>query len=152
MKVSARQDGATLIEVLIAVVLLAIGFLGYAQLQTRALQISNEALYQSRAAVMAESLFERLRANRDLALNGNDYLFNDDGQGNLPSQPDCDLQDCSAVQIAQRDLALWLEQLKDTLPGASARLERQGHRFKLSMEWPGQGGQGQPAAVFITRL
>lgn len=152
MTVSTRQGGATLIEILIAVVILAIGLLGYAQLQSRALQINNQAFYQSRAAVMASSLFDRLRANRDQALNSNDYLFNYNGQDNLPSQPSCDLQDCGAGQIAQRDLALWLEELKDELPGVTARLERNGPRYKLSMDWPGQGSQGQPEVVFVTRL
>lgn len=152
MSVSANQDGATLIEVLIAVVLLAIGLLGYAQLQSRALQINNEALYQSRAAVLADALFDRLGANRGQALNGNDYLYHYNGQDSLPSPPDCYLQDCSATQIAQRDLALWLQQLKDELPGVSARIERNGRRFRLTMDWPGQVDPGQPAAVFVTRL
>jgi len=152
MVVSTRQGGATLIEILIAVVILAIGLLGYAQLQSRALQINNQAFYQSRAAVMASSLFDRLRANREQALNSNDYLYHYDGQDNLPPQPDCELQHCSAGQIAQRDVALWLQQLKDELPGVTARLERNGSRYKLSMDWPEQGGQGQPSVVFVTRL
>lgn len=146
------QNGDTLLEVLIAVLILSIGLLGFAQLQTRALQINNQALYQTRAGLLAESLFDRLRANRNQALNTSDYLIAYDGQGSLPAQPSCEPQDCSAGQIAQRDLALWLQQLKDYLPGVTARIERNGKRFKLSMDWPGQGGQGQPAAVFVTGL
>lgn len=149
MSVLTRQDGATLIEILVAVVLLSIGLLGFAQLQTRALQVSHEALNQTRAALLAESLFDRLRANRQQALTGNDYLYHYDGQSNLPANPSCHLHNCSAAQIAQRDLALWLEQLKDNLPGVTARIERNNQRFKVSMDWP---GHSEPAVVFVTRL
>ena len=58
-------SGMTLIEVLIAAVIIGIGLLGVASLQVTALQGASNADYRSRATDLIASLADRMRANLD---------------------------------------------------------------------------------------
>ncbi|CAB1208063.1 type IV pilus modification protein PilV [Acinetobacter bouvetii] len=57
------QKGVGLIEVLVALLLLAIGVLGYSILQLRALDASGEALNRSQGMLILRGLAENMRAN-----------------------------------------------------------------------------------------
>src|SRR5690606_22885225 len=59
----AVQKGAGLLEVLIAIVIIAIGLLGLAGLQTVSLQLNQGALVRSQASNLAYDITERIRAN-----------------------------------------------------------------------------------------
>jgi type IV pilus assembly protein PilV len=65
-----RHSGMTLLEVLIAVVILSVGLLGVAGLQTTNLRNSQSAHQRTMAVLLASGMAERIRANRALALNG----------------------------------------------------------------------------------
>jgi type IV pilus assembly protein PilV len=58
-----RQQGVSLIEILVAMVLLAVGLLGLAGLQLRGIQVNQGSQYRSLAEIMAEDLADRLRAD-----------------------------------------------------------------------------------------
>lgn len=58
-----RQQGTTLVEVLVASVIIGIGLLGIASLQMRAMQASTDAEHRARATDIAWSLADRMRAN-----------------------------------------------------------------------------------------
>ena len=57
------QRGVGMIEVLVAMLLLAIGVLGYAALQIRAVEATGEALNRSQAMIILRSLAENMRVN-----------------------------------------------------------------------------------------
>lgn len=69
--ISVSQRGVGLIEVLIAVLVLSIGFLGIAALQTKSLASNNSALMRTQASIAAYSMFDAMRADRAAALTGN---------------------------------------------------------------------------------
>jgi type IV pilus assembly protein PilV len=60
---SHRQEGTTLVEVLIAAIIIAIGLLGIATLQVKALQASTNAEHRANATDIAAALADRIRAN-----------------------------------------------------------------------------------------
>jgi len=60
---SAHSGGFSLLEVLIAVLVLALGILGAASLQLNALRYHSGALYATQANVLAQDMLERMRAN-----------------------------------------------------------------------------------------
>jgi len=66
-----RQRGMTLIEILVAMVLLSIGLLGLAGLQLRGMQVNQGSAVRSQAAIVAEDLADRMRAEALLAKPGN---------------------------------------------------------------------------------
>lgn len=59
-----RQSGMSLIEVMVAVAILASGLLGLAALQARTMAMAHSAHYRSVAADLAADLADRIRANR----------------------------------------------------------------------------------------
>lgn len=59
------QQGVTLIEVMIAVFISAIGVLGAAALQLNALKYTNSAVYTSQASFIAYDILDRIRASAD---------------------------------------------------------------------------------------
>lgn len=78
MRASAAQSGISLIEVLVAIFVLAIGMLGMAALQMASLR-SNQSSYERSAAVMAAyTMIDRLRADVTAARAGSYNLALDD--------------------------------------------------------------------------
>ena len=66
-----RQNGVGLIEVLIAVLVLSIGFLGISALQVKSLANNNSAMMRTQASIAAYSMFDAMRADKSGALAGN---------------------------------------------------------------------------------
>jgi type IV pilus assembly protein PilV len=60
---SETQRGVTLLEVLIALLVLSIGLLGLAALQTRAVRFSQMADMHNRAVLLVRDISERMRGN-----------------------------------------------------------------------------------------
>jgi len=62
--------GFSLLEVLIAVLILSIGLLGLAALHATSLKANHGAYHKSQATFLAYDMIDRLRANRPQAING----------------------------------------------------------------------------------
>lgn len=123
---SHRTKGFTLIEVLIALFVLAIGLLGMATLMMASMQSSQGASQRSAATVAAYDLAERMRANRTQAgVAASPYAGNP-----ADSQlPECftDINNtagCSAADNVQLDRAQWLLNLRGTVPDAEATIQQ----------------------------
>jgi type IV pilus assembly protein PilV len=84
----------TLIEVLIAAIVVAIGLLGVASLQISALQGSVNADYRSRAIDLATSLSDRMQANL-IAVADNHYLASPDCE----TGPETAVANCSMTPL-----------------------------------------------------
>ncbi len=63
-------NGFTLLEVLVAMLILSIGLLGLAALQANTLKLNHGALQRSQAIFLTYDMMDRLRANRTAALAG----------------------------------------------------------------------------------
>ena len=60
----ANAAGFTLVEVLVALIVLSIGMLGIAALYLESLRASRQALVRTEAVVLASDIADRIRANR----------------------------------------------------------------------------------------
>lgn len=88
-----QSRGFSLIEVLIAVVILAIGLLGVAAVQVVSLQQTNNSFLQTKANLHVQDIAERLRANGGDALPAGQVTA-------MTSEVQSDLGDGASVQIA----------------------------------------------------
>jgi len=61
--VRATEQGMTLVEVLVTIVVLSVGLLGLAGLQLRGIQVNQGAAMRSQAAILAEDLADRMRGD-----------------------------------------------------------------------------------------
>lgn len=88
MKERHAQDGMTLIEVLVALLILAVGLLGAATVQIKALQFTDSARMSTQASFIAYDMLDRIRANAAA-----DYTAEAPTDGNPGNIRDQDLQD-----------------------------------------------------------
>lgn len=63
MREQHAQDGMTLIEVLVALLILAVGLLGAAAVQIKALQYTDSSRMSTQASFIAYDMLDRIRAN-----------------------------------------------------------------------------------------
>lgn len=113
------HQGFTMLEMLIAVLILSVGLLGIAALQTRGQQLNNAAYVRTQANLLAYEITEKIRANATYARNsaGGGYKL-----AGKPGTPDvlCHQTICTPAQLAAYDLWLWYQQLERALPDGKA--------------------------------
>ena len=105
-----KNRGITLIEVLVAVIVLAFGLLGLAGLQTVGLRNNDSALRRSHATFLAQDIVDRMRVNMSAVVN-NDYdlSLGASATGN--------------TTIAENDLGDWLGEISQQLPGGVGAID-----------------------------
>lgn len=96
----SAQQGVGMIEVLVAMLLLAIGVIGFAALQVRALGASNEGMVRTQAMQIARDLAERIRVNHTLGYAQYVNSLKTPDTGSF----DCVTQYCSPVNMAKYDV------------------------------------------------
>lgn len=105
------QRGIGMMEVLVTILVLAIGLLGLAGLQLASLKQNNQALQRSVATLDAYDLTDRIRANP---------IGVDFGWYNSPTATAVaacgTTSGCTPQQMAQNDFYSWLQQLASDLP------------------------------------
>jgi type IV pilus assembly protein PilV len=112
------QRGLSLIESLIALVVLAVGVMGLAGLQARMLVESRTANHRAVAIGFIDDLSNRMLLNRDAAM-ANSYTLAWNG---TKAKKDCTTAPCTGADLAQSDLNLWRLALQDALPNANANI------------------------------
>lgn len=105
-----RHDGYALFEALIAVIVLSVGFIGAARMQTVGLKLNNSAHSRQKAALLAYQMTDRIRAN-----SAGTYI------GALPGATDCldDAAGCTPIQMVAADVAQWRADLAAQLPSGA---------------------------------
>jgi len=134
--------GFTLIEILIALVILSIGLLGVASLQMQGLRNNQSAYLRSQASMLVYDMADRMRVNAARAITGDYDGFNTDTY--TPADPACIDQaaGCSAINQSRTDLFEWAQQIEGTgnaaplLPDARGTIVRgAGTLFTVSVVW-----------------
>ena len=105
------QSGFTLIEVLVAVLVLSIGLVGVAALQGVSLKNTQSAFMRSQATALAYDLADRMRANRLSAEVG---LYDPDTAATVAACKST--TGCIPQDLAKHDLAEWNASIATYLP------------------------------------
>lgn len=121
-----RQDGFSMIEVLVTMVILMLGLLGLAGLMIASQRAEVEAYQRAQALLLLQDISGRINVNRRVALcyavttdtaNGTPYL----GTGGAPPSG-CALGTITADNLANNDLSAW----SDLLQGAAETFKDSG--------------------------
>lgn len=125
------QNGATLIEILVTMVIVAVGILGIAGMQLASARYQQGAVTRATATEHAQVIAERIRANGSVlngATDSSSYRAENDYAAAtvLPSNPTCGLglTACTPSESAERDLREWRQMLARELPGGRGSLYR----------------------------
>jgi type IV pilus assembly protein PilV len=139
-----KNTGFTLIEVLIAMLVLAVGLLGLAALQVSGLRNVQSAYNRSIANELAYDLVDRMRANIP-------------GKATYISGPATQIVNCentvgcTSAQMAKNDLYEWHLAVNTNLPSGTSSVTVVANVYTITMSWD-DNHDGIADLSFITRF
>jgi type IV pilus assembly protein PilV len=138
-----RRGGFTLIEVLVALLVLSVGVLGVAGMQVTALKNLQSSGSYGVAAMLANDIADRMWVNQPQVL-ANAY----DHTAPRNNPPDCVTETCTTLELARFDTTDWQKQIRGyttdaevnvppVLPSAAGSVQRIGasRSFEISVYW-----------------
>jgi type IV pilus assembly protein PilV len=131
-----RAGGFTLVEILVAVVVISVGLLGVAGLHAWSLHNTYDALVRSHASALAGDIADRMRANRAAALAEDPSPYNVE-YGTFVAD----------ATTAKKDVAEWKKVLVAQLPKGDGKIsvDADTRIVTITIKW-GERGQGEVEA------
>lgn len=148
---SRHGHGFTLPEVLVALLVMALGVLGAGAMQLTALRVRQESQWLTSSSRLAADFAARLRANAaqaDAVYAGFEY----DAQREPVPDPAfaCGAAPCDSAQLARADLAELKQQVAQALPTGRVRICRDRQMWQGGrLRWPCTGDAGAPLVIKI---
>lgn len=132
MKSNASVHGFSMIEVLVSLFVLAVGLLGVAALQLSSITNNQEGYFRSQATALADDLVARMRGNRGIAEQApvpaqqEQWFIDLYTAANCAAPPpvNCDVAQCTGLQMAAFDVGQVCALARQVLPGADVRVRR----------------------------
>lgn len=111
-KPGPSQQGTTFIEMMVALLVLAVGLLGFVGLMMAGLTTYQQAFYRSQANRIAANMVESARANSV----GLQHYAMSSADGYSSNAPNCLVRNCTPSEIAVWDKAQWISRVVQWLP------------------------------------
>ena len=137
MQPAAQQRGFSIVEALVALVVLGVGMLGIASLYVTSLRAGSSALLRTQAVNLAADMADRIRANPSA---GTAYAGTPSSTANCAGSAPAN---CSPAQLAADDLFRWDQQVTNLLPDSDGN--------PATRQWTiAVGGATRPRTYTIT--
>ena len=136
-----RLRGFSLVEVLIALVIMSVGMLGIAGLYVQTMQAGRTSMLRHHAVTLAGDVADRIRANprAGIAYEG----------AALDGSCVSGVVDCDEVAMAGHDILLWKQQAVATLPAGDVEITFDDSGvppvYTINVIWSEPGAKTQPA-------
>jgi len=141
---SRHSSGFSLVEVLIALVIMSVGMLGIAGLYVQSMQAGRTSMFRHNAVILVGDVADRIRANPTA---GAAYAAAGGADNGCVAQG----VNCSQPQMAAHDILLWTEQAADTLPGGAVTVIFDGAAnpptYNITATWT---EAGEDLSYFVT--
>ncbi|MDW3094943.1 MAG: type IV pilus modification protein PilV [Gammaproteobacteria bacterium] len=141
-KNTSNYKGFTLLEVLVALLILSIGLLGLVNLQMRGLQYSDSARQRSQATFLAYDILDRMRANKGEVDNGTyDILISAAAPQPLVTDMCSTVTvSCTPDKLADYDLWEWKNDLSTYLPNGNGSVRKDNtiltaDVYEITVQW-----------------
>jgi type IV pilus assembly protein PilV len=147
-----REHGFTMVEAMVALVVLAVGMLGIAGLYVTTLRSGGGAIYRMQAVNLASDMADRIRANRTANLA---YL-------NAPANNNCygaASVNCGPTAMAANDLLVWQAQVATILPSGNGAVNvvpgavlTGPYIYTITITWLGAGDSAASPPTYVMTL
>ena len=143
-----NQNGFSLLEVMIAIVIMSVGMLGIAALQTTSGVLTESSMHRGQAAALTVEIVERMRVNVTEAKAGNYNI------STLPTPTENCIgaaTNCSKSEMKDHDLRVWGARVESLLPSGGATISSTADNgtdpvdITVTMQW--DDSRGRKAAV-----
>lgn len=115
------QKGFGMVEALVATVVLSIGLLGLATLQTQGLRNNNSAYFRTQANMLAASMLDYMRANPPAARAGDfDILMSETPSG---------------TTAVKKNLVGWINRIGEALPSGDGAISCDKDSCVVAIRW-----------------
>ena len=149
MRMKRTQKGVTLLEVMIAVLILSIGLLGHSKIQALGVRAGTDANLRTQATSLVSEMIERLRANRPAA--DSEYYSTIDY-----SAIDCTAApakicsegtagsavECTTDEIANEDAVHWFCAVQESIPNGDVAVSVAAGVYSIQVSWDGLDENG----------
>ena len=140
MKFPQTMQGVTMIEVLIPMVIVAIGLLGTASMVINGLENNRSAYLRTQASILAYDMADRIRVNGE---NADSYSGFSTASFTGTALPACygDANGCNAANVVAADKFQWVQAIKGAngnvsmLPDATGTVQKNGDDFLVTVTW-----------------
>ena len=136
-----KLSGFSLVEVLIALVIMSVGMLGIAGLYVQSMQAGRTSMLRHHAVTLVGDVADRIRANPRAGIAYEGPALN----GSCVSG----VVNCDDVAMAGHDILLWKQQATDTLPDGDVDItfDDTGNppTYVIDVTWSEPGSTTQPA-------
>ena len=136
-----RAQGFTLVEVLVSLVVMAVGMLGIAALYIEGLQSGTTSVIQANAVNLAADMADRIRVN-----SGANVAYAGGGPGTNVNNCVNGLANCTPAQLALDDWFWWTQDIQNRMPpGAFANIGVANpgggplFTYTIFLSWPERG-------------
>ena len=138
-----RQRGVGLIEVLVAVLILALGLLGMAGLQSKSLRTSQSSYARGQAVMLSYYILDAMRADRVNAQ-----------LGNYNRAPICNPAGVVGAALSDNNLRHWVQSLRgslgDTGTCGQVNVDAISGNVTVTITWDDSRAGGLGAQTFVT--
>lgn len=150
----AAQAGVSLIESLVALLVVSLGMLAMLGLLTTAARLAKTGQSRALANLLAQDIIDRMQAN-PLAAHDGDYELPSLAlaQSRPPAPPACAASmACTPQELAQRDLAFWQASLFNSLPSGTGHVRPGDGAADVWIVWRDSSGhpEGADLRPFLT--
>jgi type IV pilus assembly protein PilV len=128
-----RQRGVSLVESMIALLVISIGLLGIAALQITSMKQNNSALHHSQAVWIGYNIADRIRANFT-QFDSYAGINTDNGYSQ-----DCASGPCSAAQLVVSDAASWATAMQNLPAGLGIISSPTANELLIKIMWDDEG-------------
>jgi type IV pilus assembly protein PilV len=143
-----RQTGFTLVESLVALVVIAIGMLGMGALYVEGLRANRTSIYRTAAIDLAADMADRIRANPTAVA-----AYAGDGPGTDAHGCVNGAADCTPAELADDDTWWWHEDIRARLPGGAADIAvlpaGPTTAYTITISWI-EAGLGEPLSYSLS--
>lgn len=129
---NSGQQGLTLIESMVTLLVISVGLLGIASLHLTSMQQNSSALHHSKAVWAGYNMADRIRAN---ITRFGDYAGIDTVNG---YSQDCSSGNCTTGQLVTSDAEQWARKVQD-LPGGRGLITGNATRLVVTVMWDDEG-------------
>jgi type IV pilus assembly protein PilV len=152
-----KSNGFTIVEVLVALIILSVGTLGLGMMQMTSVRTTQGGYMRSQATILAYDIIDSMRANSPGTSNGNYNILLADA---TPIAVNCYgvAADCSTAQSATSDIVRWRTMLANHLPTGNGQVAtadlvtRTGVTVTVSWLDPYSANVGAEQIVLVTEI